>query len=164
MSGGGRPPEQTDERGLTLVELLIAFMILSVAMVAVLGMFPVASRHLRAGGDMTRATGLAQQMVEQLRSQPFQFLPSYHRADTRETVSFPSDDQSGTPAFRGGASFRQWRDEISAASLGGDTDRRWGRIEVSPLDRRLLSITVIVGWSADSTERSVQLVTNIAQQ
>ncbi len=158
MSVGRGLIRRADEQGLTLVELLFAFTIFSVAVLGVVGMFPVAAQHLRAGGDLTKATGLAQRMVEQLRDEPIQVLPRYHNADTREAASFPPDDPGETPPFRGGSSLRHWQDEITAASLG------WGKIEVSALDRRLSAITVTVGWTADFTERLVQLTTYIGQQ
>lgn len=159
-------PECTNrgsERGLTLVELLIATAIVSVAMLGVLGMFPVAHQQLRVGSDLTKATALAQRMVEVLRDEPFQVVPRYHNADTRVPASFPPDDPASTPPFRGGSLVQRWRDEITAIPLMGGLHQGWGRIEVSSLDRGLLSVTITMGWSAAPTDRTVQLTTYLGR-
>jgi len=150
-------------QGLTLVEVVIAMAIISVAMMGVVGMFPVAHQHLRVGGDLTKATALAQRMIELLRDERLQTLPRYHQADTRQTGSLPIDDLDETPPFNGGSSFQRWRDDIAWAAIGGDTHQGWGRIEVTSIDRGLLSLTVTVGWPATPTERTVQLTTVLSQ-
>ena len=160
---GHRPSEFISKHGLTLVELLIAMAVFSVAMLGIVGMFPVAHQHLRAGGDLTKATALAQRMLEMLRDERFQMVPLYHNADTRLAASFPADDPFGTPAFRGGSSLRRWKEEIVAAALAGGSLEAWGRIEVASLDRGLLAATVTVGWPATPTERTVQLATYLGQ-
>jgi len=150
-------------QGLTLVEVVIAMAIISVAMMGVVGMFPVAHQHLRVGGDLTKATALAQRMIELLRDERLQTLPRYHQADTRQTGSLPIDDLDETPPFNGGSSFQRWRDDIAWAAIGGDTHQGWGRIEITSIDRGLLSLTVTVGWPATPTERTVQLTTVLSQ-
>lgn len=154
----------TGKRGLSLVELLMAMTIVSVAMLGIVGMFPVAHQHLRVGGDLTKATGLAQRMIELLRDEPLQVVPRYHSADTRMPSSFPADDPGLIPPFRGGSSLAGWRDEIASAPPTGGLHRGWGRIEVASIDRGLLSITVTVGWSATPTDRAVQLTTLLGQE
>ena len=150
-------------QGLTLVEVVIAMAIISVAMMGVVGMFPVAHQHLRVGGDVTKATALAQRMIELLRDERLQTLPRYHQADTRQIGSLPTDDLDETPPFNGGSSFQRWRDDIASAAIGGDTHQGWGRIEITSIDRGLLSLTVTVGWPATPTERTVQLTTVLSQ-
>jgi prepilin-type N-terminal cleavage/methylation domain-containing protein len=156
--------QMSRECGLTLVELLIAMAILSVASLGILGMFPVAHQHLRAGGDLTKATALAQQMVEVLRDERLQTVSRYHNADTRETASFPADDLGGTPPFRGGSSLRRWREEIAGEPFGDGLSQGWGRIGIASLDRGLLAITVTIGWPSSLSERTVQLTTYVGQQ
>jgi prepilin-type N-terminal cleavage/methylation domain-containing protein len=157
------PFQLIKDQGLTLVEVLIAMAILSVAMMGVIGMFPVAHQHLRVGGDLTKATALAQRMIELLRDERLQDLPRYHQADTRQGGSLPTDDLDETRPFNGGSSFQRWRDDIASSALGGDTHQSWGRIEVTSLDSGLLSLTVMVGWPATPTERRVQLTTVLSQ-
>lgn len=151
------------DQGLTLVEVLIAVAILSVAMMGIIGMFPVAHQHLRVGGDLTKATALAQRMIELLRDERLQDLPRYHQADTRQGGSLPTDDLDETRPFNGGSSFQRWRDDIASAALGGDMHQSWGRIEVTSIGPGLLSLTVMVGWPATPTERTVRLTTVLSQ-
>lgn len=151
-------------RGLTLVEVLIATAIVSVAMLGIVGMFPVAHQQLRLGSDVTKATVLAQQMVEVLRDESFAAVPRYDAADTRAPAAFPPDDPAGTPPFRGGSLLRRWQQAITAAPELGGLYRGWGQIEAASLDRGLLSVTVTVGWSATPTDRTVQLTTYLGQR
>lgn len=151
-------------RGLTLVEVLIATAIVSVAMLGIVGMFPVAHQQLRMGSDVTKATALAQQMVEVLRDESFAAVPRYDAADTREPAAFPPDDPAGTPPFRGGSLLRRWQQAITAAPELGGLYQGWGQIEAASLDRGLLSVTVTVGWSATPTDRTVQLTTYLGQR
>ena len=164
MRGCHRPFGIIPEQGLTLVELLIAMAIVSITMLGVVGMFPMAHQHIRAGGDLTKATGLAQRMVELLRDERFQAVARYHNADTRQTSSFPADDLGGDPPFRGASWLQRWREEISSVPFRGGLYQGWGRIEVEPIDRGLLAIRVTVGWPAIPTERTVELATYLAQQ
>lgn len=62
------------KKGLTLVELLIAAAILSVALLGIAEMFPSAYQNVATGGRLTRATFLAEQQLEPLRGQSFASL------------------------------------------------------------------------------------------
>lgn len=146
-----------NDRGLTLIELLIATAIFSTAMLGVIGLFPVAHQHLRAGRDVTQATALAQQMMEALRGEPLTLLPRYDAADTRMPASFPLDDSYGISPFRGRSLLRRWHESITTAPQLGGLDQGWGRIAVASLDRGLSSVTVTVGWQDAAINRSVQL-------
>ena len=59
-----------NERGFTLVEVLIAVAILGIALLALMSMLSRGSLNVYAGGGQSKATGYARQMVEQLRNQP----------------------------------------------------------------------------------------------
>jgi prepilin-type N-terminal cleavage/methylation domain-containing protein len=154
----------TTARGLTLVEVLIASAIIALALLGIVGMFPLALRHLRTGGEVTKATGLALRMIERLRDEPLAMVQRYHNADTRVPATFPVDDPGTTPPFHGGTSLDRWREEIAAAALAPPPDAGWGRIQVAELDRGLLSLTVTVGWPASPTDRSVPLTTYLGQR
>jgi len=151
-------------RGLSLIELLVAVAVISVAMLGIIGTFPVAHHQLRVGGGLTRATGLAQRILELLRDEPVDLLPRYHQADTRSIASFPVDDPGADPPFRGGSSFQRWHEEIVLASNTGGLPQGWGRIEIGPLDRRLVSVMVTVGWLESPTPRTVELSASVGQE
>lgn len=58
-------------RGMSLVEILLAAVILAVALLGVAGLFPTAFQNVITGGRITRATLLAEQQLEALRGQTF---------------------------------------------------------------------------------------------
>ena len=164
MSTTGSRAGIQSARGLSLIELLLAVAMISVAMLGIIGVLPVAQHQVRVGGELTKATGLTQRMMELLRDEPLGLLPRYHHADTRSSASFPVDDPGTNPPFRGGSSFQRWHEEISSESIAGGLPEGWGRIEIGSLDRGLLSVTVAVGWLERPTPRTVELSACIGQE
>ncbi len=60
-----------DHQGFTLIEVLIAASILSVGLLALVSVFPVGYVDVTVSGGQSKATAYAQQMMEQLKNQPF---------------------------------------------------------------------------------------------
>jgi type IV pilus assembly protein PilV len=60
-----------DERGVSLIEVLVALSILSIGLLALAQMQIAAGRVSAAAGRLTRATALAQERVEQLLALPY---------------------------------------------------------------------------------------------
>jgi Tfp pilus assembly protein PilV len=60
-----------DERGMTLVEVLVAASILMIGVVGVANAFSVAYTDLVTGGGQSQATAFARQELEVLKNQPF---------------------------------------------------------------------------------------------
>ena len=59
-----------DERGFSLVEVLVAMGVLTVALAALMAMLSRGSLNVYVGGGQSKATAFARQLVEQLRNQP----------------------------------------------------------------------------------------------
>jgi hypothetical protein len=74
-TAGGRLTSRLDGRGATLVELLVAVMLLAIALTGLAGTYPLAMQAVTSGGDRTAATLLAQQCVELAKSTPYDRLP-----------------------------------------------------------------------------------------
>lgn len=80
----------SNRAGLTLVETLIAVSILAFALLGVAGMFPSAMRSVQSGGQTTKATMLAREMIDMIRADAFTNVVSYNNFDTSTlTVTCP---------------------------------------------------------------------------
>lgn len=55
-----------DEKGLTLVELLVVCVIIAIAFMGLAGLFPVGTQHINESKQRTIATDLAQEKMEAL--------------------------------------------------------------------------------------------------
>ena len=68
--------ERLAERGLTLIEVVLAMLLLAIALLALAASFPLAMLAVANGGAQTTATLLAQQALETAKSAPKGSLPS----------------------------------------------------------------------------------------
>jgi prepilin-type N-terminal cleavage/methylation domain-containing protein len=64
-----------EQRGLTLIEVLIAAAILAVGLLALVSAFPIGYTDVTASGGQSKATAYAQQKLEELKNQPFTVGP-----------------------------------------------------------------------------------------
>lgn len=63
-----------DREGFTVAEILIAAAVLSLAILAIAGMFPTAYQNVIYGGRITKATNLAGQKMEELKNSSYASL------------------------------------------------------------------------------------------
>lgn len=99
-----------ERRGFTLIEVLIAMAVLTIALVAIAGMFPAGYRQVTDAGRMTLAVTAARQMLEDLRNVPFDSLDNLNGFNSENSGTQPADDPE-----RGVA--RRWR-----YAVAGDGD------------------------------------------
>jgi len=116
--------------GFTLMELVIAFVLLAVGIVAILELVGQTTLNARLARDRTKAALLAQQRMEELLSQP----------DLQPGIS-EGDFGDRFPQFR-------WRTQIEPVSGSAD-----------PAQTPLYRLTVIVEWQERTRQQSVQLDT-----
>jgi len=64
-----------DERGVTLIELLVAVMLLAIALTGLAASYPLAMQAVVGGGYQTAGTLLAQQCIELAKSMPYGRVP-----------------------------------------------------------------------------------------
>lgn len=72
--GGSRPAavcDRREEAGLTLIEVLIAVMVLAVGLLAVAGMAGAVASETQMGGNVTGQTAAGQDVLEELRMRDF---------------------------------------------------------------------------------------------
>lgn len=159
----------SDRRGFTLIEVLIAMAVLTIALVAIAGMFPTGYRQVTDAGRMTLAATAGRQILEDVRSVPFG--PMLNALD-----GFDSDDPGTLPA--GGPERDvacRWRFALTGATDGcAFTPEEvyspfGGRVEVTvqtppppPLPSSLTLSLVTVKVSVPALTQTVTLTTVIA--
>ncbi len=137
--------------GLTLPEVLLATVIIMIAILGIVGLFPTALQNIQYGGHMSQASSLAQAMVEMIRTEPFATVTSYDDLDTRNE---PPGGLSASVLTH----FTQWTNNIAPASPIGALPQGWGTVQIQEDALGLpdlKQVTVTVGWQ----ERGGQIIT-----
>ncbi len=102
-----------DRRGFTLVEVLVASMILVVALLTMASMFPVGYKQIADGGRMTMAVAGARHILEDVGDVPFNNIINLNGVDT--------STNTGVIAALGGtesAIARRWRYMLAGPGNG----------------------------------------------
>ena len=146
------------QQGFTLLEAMMALMVLSIGLLATATMQDVAlSRNVDAN-QLTLATNMATEMIERIRFNNSN-VAAYGGIDTQNNATRPPSSQS---MARG--DYDQWQSRLAAAGL---TNMR-GRVTVSsigPTNLNQSQVTVQVTWSGTSIlSHSLSLVTIIAPE
>lgn len=147
--------------GLTLVELLVATSIMAFVALGVAGMFPAAFRSVVVGGQVTKATVLAQEMVDMIRNEPFDNLVSrYNGFDTRTlSVTCPVTGANLND------NKKKWKCDLigeGAQTTGRGIPVAYGIVDVTSPMTDLRQVTVTVFWDPNASRR-VSLVTYVAR-
>jgi general secretion pathway protein I len=121
---------QNNCRGMTLIEVLVAFILLSVTMAVILQIFSGGMRNARLAEGYSRAVFLAESRLA--------------------AVGMAQSLAAGEDGGRVGDDL-QWRVAVTPAEDEGVTDRQM-------MPTRLYQVRVTVGWSEDGRERQVELV------
>ena len=121
---------QRANRGMTLIEVLVAFVVLSLTMAVILQIFSGGMRNARMAESYSRAVFLAESRL----------------AATGMEGPIAASDYSG----QSGPELR-WQVIVTPIDDGGASDRLM-------MPARLYQIRVRVGWSQDGGERQVELI------
>jgi prepilin-type N-terminal cleavage/methylation domain-containing protein len=78
-----------DERGLTLLELMVAMLLLAIALIGLAASFPLAMYGVTTGGFQTTATLLAQEGMEVAKATPYDSLPALDTGGFVQVAGFP---------------------------------------------------------------------------
>jgi hypothetical protein len=131
-------PRRTDEAGFTLVEALIAIVVLVFGLVAITNLMIVAASSNSAGNQSSAATALASQELERLKSLPFtdaQLAPGGNLDGDVAGYFRDGDPASGAdydPNMRveGVGPFKvRWQ----IVQIGGDQQTRYIRVRAEPI-------------------------------
>lgn len=153
--------------GFTLAEVILSAVIIMVAVLAVVGMYPTALENVRYGGHMSQASSLAQEMIEMIRTRPFADIQLYNNLDTGVAPA-------GLPSIIL-SHYRQWcRDLVypdpawcqpsAPDNPGGALPQGRGTIQVQDNALGLADlkqVTITIGWQ-ERGNQTLTLVTYVA--
>ncbi|MGH7371571.1 MAG: type IV pilus modification PilV family protein [Candidatus Methylomirabilales bacterium] len=155
-----------EKAGLTLPEVMLAAVIIAVAVLALVGLFPTALQNVRYGGHMSQASSLAQEMIELIRTRSFSEVS---QVASYVATNGPLDTRNPTPPTLPLAvknHLTQWRTDIAPLNPAGALPQGWGTIAVVAPDPvalpDLLQVTIIVGWR-ESGNQTITIVTYVAR-
>jgi prepilin-type N-terminal cleavage/methylation domain-containing protein len=139
-----------DHCGFTLVEVLVAAMILVVALLTLASMFPVGYKQITDAGRMTMAVSGARHILEDVGDVPFANISNLNNFDTTNVGSLPANDPERSIA-------RRWRYMLAGAGDGftftGAETTAWGpspsfggraQVQVANTSATLRTVTVTV--------------------
>lgn len=154
------------------------------ALLGVAGMFPSALRSVVTGGQVTKATTLAQEMVDMIRNEPFDTLSltpasanGYKGYYTFDTRNLPATCPTGSTDSSSCSNKMKWKSDLSADSAqagGRGLPAGYGTVAVaclnangtsnstSPCPTDLRRVTVTAIWGRTGAQ-SVSLVTYVAR-
>lgn len=117
-----------DRRGFTLIEVLVAAMILVVALLTLASMFPVGYRQIADAGRMTMAVSGARHILEDVGDIPFANISNVNGVDTASNAGVIAG-LGGTEA----AIARRWRYMLAGPGDGftftGAESTAWGTVQ-----------------------------------
>jgi len=124
--------------GFSLIEVLIALVILSIALLALAGLMASTTTNNAGGSHLTEAATLAQDMLERLRLTPLNILN-----DNGVAAGAPQTDYPPSPT-----------------ATNFTYTRTWTCSQNIPASGNLHTITVTVSW-VDSTAHSITIVSAV---
>lgn len=148
---------------------------MAITLLGVAGMFPAAFRSVVAGGQVTKATTLTQEMGDMIRNEPFDSLVTrYNGFDTRNlTVTCPVT----ASGYDADYNKKKWTCDILATTAQGSGQglpSGYGTVAVAclnadgttntavPCPTDLRRVTVTVTWNREASQ-FVSLITYVAR-
>jgi prepilin-type N-terminal cleavage/methylation domain-containing protein len=127
-----------ESKGFSLIEVLVALVILSISLLALAGLMVTTTRNNASGGHLTEAATLAQDKLERLRLLPLGTIANNFQPNTWYPIN-PLDDP------------------LPFVSSGITYTRKWS---YTAPNTTLDIITITVSWT-DTTPHSITMVSTI---
>lgn len=174
---------RTQQRGFSLIELLIGMSIMAVALLSIATMFSTGYSDVAAGGKTTMAAAAARQLLEDIRTLPFDSIADLHTLNTNNAGSLIAADPTKDPGRTMARNVaRKWRYALAGdlTGWGGAPDAAWigsvlmasgttfgarGQVTVaSPtVTLREVTVTVFLRGRSAGEELPLRLATTISR-
>lgn len=152
---------QTRQRGLTLLESLVALVVLALAVLGMLGVQMRTMAETQTGVRRAQAVRLIEDLSERLKSNPgAQASLDSYKADWNDSITAAADcsTTSFTPVQLASWDLKQWRSNVAETLPMGQAATFVSTDTTDPGARRMLG--VMVAWRAN--ERDVAAASNYA--
>jgi prepilin-type N-terminal cleavage/methylation domain-containing protein len=172
---------RTRPRGFSLIELLIGMSIMAVALLSIATMFSTGYSDVTAGGKTTMAATAARQLLEDIRTLPFDRIMDLDGLNTNVAGSLIGADAALNPGRTMARDIaRKWRYALTGdlTGWGGAADASWsvltasgtafgarGQVAVaSPSTTlRVVTVTVVLRGRSAGEELPLTLATTISR-
>lgn len=140
------------ESGYSLVEVMVAIMLLAIAIIPMVSMFDAGLRAAVLGGNYDKARALANEELEEIKALPYSSPDAAALATANSVLEiYPPGTRNCTgpidPAFG-------CRVQTRYAALDSGT----GTIAPDPTARTMMNVTVTVTWNGSNTYSTTGLV------
>jgi len=145
------------KRGFSLLEVVFAFAILELALLAIIGAFPAISRLNRNAWNVSVATQLAQAKMEEITTGQFPLQPRSavgNLTDSQLTTMTSTYAQQDNPQELPECTRIWWGEDLEYYTL------KEGKAPKPTIGYVLQSVKIKVYWRQNNQQRSITLVTN----
>lgn len=157
--GGGLPissPTRQRESGFTLIEVMLAAVILSVGLLALARMQGIALGRNVNANQLTVASNLAADMVERIQFNKWNAL-AYHLIDTTNVATQPPVAQA-----MANGDYAQWQARLASSRLRGAIGTVSALSIVTSPSLNQTTVTVTVQWNGDQGDSIVATAHRVA--
>jgi|GEM_PF-1860457 len=139
-----------NEKGVSIIEVMIAMTILVIALLAMMSMFHVGIRQTSLSGNITTATQLANDKMEEIRNLPYESIDDSYYPPNKDNQNpdSVSDPDSNFPNYERYVTIQYVDSDISAISVSSAFNP-----ESNVPPSNLLKVSVNVIWTTDTGAR-----------
>ena len=151
-----------NEKGVSVIEIMIAMTILAVVLIAMMSMFQVGITQTVLSGDITTATQLANEKIEEIRNLPFyvqytgtkQDIDDFYSPagfnnedyDAEDSTTYVQEDDPNFPDYERHVNIQYVDSEIVPIAIDSFDP-------INPPPSSLLKVSVNVIWTTDTGAR-----------